>query len=594
MQRALLLAAGLAAATATAATAAAARTPAQEAFIADLTARVASGVSAPQALAEATAAERVRAAGRLRAAHARGALGDVVVTTSLGPLIGIGGGNASVNPFLGVPFAQPPVGALRWAAPQAPQAWGPTPRNATWFGLTCMQSEWYWGILTGLGEDCLNLDIYVPNKAAPPGGFPVMLFFYGGSFTYGGASFPLYDGETDVALMKDVILVSANYRLNVFGFLAGDELQAESGDGSVGNYGLQDQRAAMRFVQAEIAAFGGDPTRVTIFGESAGGASVSNHLVSPRSLGLFAGAIIESGSFSDWTAQPLFIARTRLPQVAANCGCPTSGAPMLACLRAVNETTMLAADHGLTSAFLEWAPTIDGVEVVDDPRVLVRDGKVAPVPVMLGFNADEGTLFNSAKTDLNASGFIGAIADFVGPVVAPTVAAQYPLQDYESPWWAICAMLGDSQMICPGQQSAAWLGNASRPGGPKTTHVYYYTQILAILDVVDLFRNLRCCHGSELISVFDFSVALIGAGEADMARAFVGFWTNFASSGDPNVGAASGLPLWPAFGASRTVGMIATTPAGVNFTVVEGGVRQQQCAFWQTLNINATKIFGSP
>ena len=299
-----------------------------------------------------------------------------------------------------------------------------------------------------------------------------MLFFFGGSFTYGGASFPLYDGETDVALMKDVILVATNYRLNVFGFLAGDELQAESGDGSVGNYGLQDQRAAMRFIKSEIAAFGGDATRVTIFGESAGGASVSNHLVSPRSLGLFSGGIIESGSFSDWTAQPLSIARTRLPQVAANLHCPTSGAPMLACLRAVNETAMLAADHGLTEAFLEWAPTIDGVEVVDDPRALVAAGKVAPVPVMLGFNADEGTLFDSAPTDLNASGYLAAIAEFVGPEVAPTIAAQYPLADYESPWWAVSAILRDSQMLCPGQQSAAWLGNSSRPGGPKDVHVY--------------------------------------------------------------------------------------------------------------------------
>ena len=130
-----------------------------------------------------------------------------------------------------------------------------------------------------------------------------MMFFYGGSFTFGGASFPLYDGDQDVVLSEDVILVATNYRLNVFGFLAGDELRAENADGMTGNYGLQDQRAALQYLHDNIAAFGGDPARVTIFGESAGGASVSNHLVSPRSRGLFSGAMIQSGSFSDWSSQ---------------------------------------------------------------------------------------------------------------------------------------------------------------------------------------------------------------------------------------------------------------------------------------------------
>ena len=235
------------------------------------------------------------------------------------------------------------------------------------------------------------MDIYVPNTAPPAGGFPVMTFFFGGSFTYGGASFPLYDGETDVALMKDVILVAVNYRLNAFGFLAGDLLKAESGDGSVGNYGFQDQRAALRFVSQEIAAFGGNPARVTIFGESAGGASVSNHLVSPRSRGLFAGAIIESGSFSPWTAQPYNISKLRLAGMASNLGC--TGAPdVLACMRAVNATTLLNSQGGLIQGQLEWGPSIDGVEVVDDPRILAASGAVAPVPVMLGFNHDEGSL----------------------------------------------------------------------------------------------------------------------------------------------------------------------------------------------------------
>jgi para-nitrobenzyl esterase len=562
----------------------------QEIFISDLHSFASLPDATPtRVLSQASIAQFSRKVSRFSDARASGKLGDVIVHTSLGPLVGIGGGNATTNQFLGVPFAAPPIGPLRWVAPQPPIAWAPNTRNATWFSPGCMQDEWYWGILGGISEDCLYLNIYVPNKTPPPGGFPVMLFWYGGSFTYGAATFPLYDGETDVALTKDVILVTSGYRLGVFGFLAGDELRDESSDSSVGNYGLQDQTAALHFIQNEIAAFGGDTTRVTIFGESAGGASVSNHLVAPRSLGLFSGAIIESGSFSDWTAQPYNISKTRLPQVAANVKCPTSGPTMLSCLRAINETEMLAADKHLTSAFLEWSPVIDGVEVLDDPRALLAAGKVAPVPVMMGFNADEGTLFNSAPTDLNASGYVSAIADIIGQALAPTVAAEYPISEYESPWWAICATLRDSQMLCPATQSAARLANPDRPGGIKPAFVYYYNYILLIIDVVDIFKNLRCFHGSELVSVFDFTVALIGDGEQNTAAKVVEYWTNFAVSGDPN---GPNLPTWPAYGDAHNVAMISTGGGDLNFTVLTGGVAQDKCDFWQTIKINSSSIFG--
>ena len=175
-------------------------------------------------------------------------------------------------------------------------------------------------------------------------------------------------------------------------------------------------------------------------------------------------------------AQPYNISKTRLPQVARNLGCSGSTGPaLLTCLRAVNETALLAADHGLTEAFLEWSPVIDGVEVLDDPRVLAAAGKLAPVPVMLGFNADEGTLFNSAPTTLNASLYEAAIATDIGDVLAPSVVANYPLLQYESPWWAICAILRDSQMLCPGQQTANWVSTAPTP---QNAFVYFYTQIL--------------------------------------------------------------------------------------------------------------------
>jgi len=190
-------------------------------------------------------------------------------------------------------------------------------------------------------------------------------------------------------LGNSTIFVTINYRLGVYGFLAGDALKAESPDGSVGNYGFQDQRRALQFVIDTIADFGGNPNLITIFGESAGGGSTSDHLVSPRSRGMFQRAAIESGAWAPWSAQPYNISATRLPQLAQKNNC--SNAPdVVACLRAIDAQTLFSNSDGLTSAFLEWSPVIDGVELTDDPRNLLAAGAVAPVPIMLGFNHDEG------------------------------------------------------------------------------------------------------------------------------------------------------------------------------------------------------------
>lgn len=350
----------------------------------------------------------------------------------------------------------------------------------------------------------------------------------------------------------------------------------------------------MKWVRDEIANFGGNPAQVTIFGESAGGGSVSNHLASPRSRGLFARAAIESGSFASWTAQPYNISRTRLPQVARNLQCSGSSGPaLLACLRAVNETALLAADHDLTEAFLEWSPVIDGVEVLADPRALAAAGAIAPVPVLMGFNADEGTLFNNAPTDLNATQYEAAIATDIGPVLAPQVAAAYPLAEYESPWWAICAILRDSQMLCPGQDTARWVSTA--PAAPQNAFAYFYTQILILTDFIDLFRNLRCFHGSELVSVFDFSVLLWNDEEVAMAMTIVGFWTNFARFGDPADPRGAPVPAWPAYasGAGKNVAVIsAGDKVSANVTVVAGGLRGAECALWGNVTIPASTIWG--
>lgn len=307
-----------------------------------------------------------------------GATGNVSVVTPFGVVTGIAGAGNGSNAFLGIPYAVPPVGPLRWKPPQALGMLPSSPYNAMQYGHVCPQGEWIWAIGSpGFSEDCLYLNIYTPSAPAPAGGYPVMLFLHGGSWVFGSGSFLLYDGTADEDLVQDVIIVTINYRLGALGFLAGQPLLDESTDGSVGNYGFQDQRAALQFVRSIIGSFGGDANTVMLFGESAGAGSTTNHLVSPRSQGLFQRAAMESGSFTPWAAQPLNISMSRFAPISTNVGCAGAGtnAQILACMRALNYSALLNGDkNNVPQGVIEWSPTIDGVELVGDPRDLLAAG----------------------------------------------------------------------------------------------------------------------------------------------------------------------------------------------------------------------------
>lgn len=229
-----------------------------------------------------------------------GVFGSVVVTTKYGSLQGGKSLFEDVVYFKGVPHSKPPLGELRFMSPIAPEAWNGT-RNAKDFASDCMQWKDSSSLAGKTSEDCLYLNIWYKNDGKQ--GKPVMLFFYGGSWSWGGTQFDLYNGERFIKERDGVILVTANYRLGPLGFLA-----AAGNDQLPGNQGLLDQRNAMIWISENIAAFGGDPARLTIFGESAGSGSVSCHLVMPASWPYFSKAMMESGPMAPWIARPLSVA----------------------------------------------------------------------------------------------------------------------------------------------------------------------------------------------------------------------------------------------------------------------------------------------
>lgn len=308
------------------------------------------------------------------------------VRISNGVIEGIGAQKSGVRIFKGIPFAQPPTGVLRWKEPQPVRNWDGV-RQATQFGPRCMQAPIFVDMgfrSNGMSEDCLYLNVWTPARSGKER-LPVMVYFYGGGFVAGDGSEPRYDGESMAA--KGIVTVTTNYRLGIFGFLAHPELTAESPHHASGNYGLLDQAAALRWVQQNIAVFGGDPKRVTIAGESAGSVSVSALMASPLSKNLIAGAIGESGGITGTLpAVSLSQAEQSGLKFAAELG-----APSLAALRAMDSQQIFepATKGGLATG--GFPINIDGYFLPEDPTAIYAAGRQAHVPLLIGWNSEEMT-----------------------------------------------------------------------------------------------------------------------------------------------------------------------------------------------------------
>ena len=449
--------------------------------------------------------------------------------------------------WLGIPYATPPLGPLRFQPTQPlTSTWSGT-RDATAYAPDCHQN----GVPTS-SEDCLYLNVYAPSNATDMSQLPVMVFLYGGSWISGGTSqayFPIYTGAYLLEAGKQVILVTLNYRLGPLGFLGSPVLAANSTDRSTGNYGLQDQREALKWVKANIINFGGNPENILLFGESAGAGSVSNHLVLEKSCGLFNYALMESGPFAHWTARPLSVANTQFERLAKGLQCSGNNDQILECLRSKTAAELTSIHVSVPEYFTEWSPTIDGVELLDNPQKLAEKGQFCSVPTLLGTNLNEGTMFagNVSKT-MNETEYADYLVYRYGPW-STDLLKYYPASNYKSPWHAAAAIITDGDMVCPARRTARWLTTKNQQG--KSSEVFLYSFNHVISEIAIFEPDYGVFHGSELLFVFDLpswvynDIPIVWTdSERVLAKRFGDYWTQFAANGNPT---NSNSPSWPTY-----------------------------------------------
>lgn len=516
----------------------------------------------------------VAASGLWMRTHAQGT--SCFVTTSSGDVLGVNAGTSCA--FLGVPYAAPPTGARRWKRPEPVAVWAPLVLNATTAAPSCPQLNSANGQPQG-AEDCLKLNVWTPNPL-PPSGAPVIVWFHGGSFVNASANFAPQNGQR-LAALTGAIVVAPNYRLGPFGYLRSAALVAE--DLAAGNYGLLDQRAALMWVRDHIAAFGGDPNNVTIGGQSAGGHSVSLHMVSPGSAGLFHRAIMQSGSASSrWRTSS--DADAQGEEFSAALGCTNSDPALeVACLRLKTRDQILLArppalfEQVVDTGRPQWTPIVDHVEIPDQPRSLYETGAFSHVPVVVGSTRDDGWTFvnRSFPSGVTEAQYEATVATEFGADAA-AVLAMYPLSEFASPKDALVRLVGDVDYTCEAQRVARLIE-------PTKTPVYLYSFEREIDTVVPD----RVAHGMDVNFVFgnDYGPPLFPAyaltGEdLVLAQQVGGYWTRFAATGSPNTDDPA-VVHWPAFKHPAGRGRGSDKYAILDLTIQEGlRFHEAQCDFW--------------
>jgi para-nitrobenzyl esterase len=481
---------------------------------------------------------------------------SAVVRTSDGPVRGTV--TRGATQFQGIPYAAPPVGQRRWTSPAAPTPWN-APRDASKPGPSCPQTESFIGDKPSENEDCLTLNVTAPRGAR---NLPVMVWVHGGGFFSGTSDH--YDGA-ELATKGDVVVVTVNYRLGVFGFLAHPGLPGS------GNYGLEDQQAALRWVQRNVAGFGGDPSQVTLFGESAGGMSTCNHLMSPGSAGLFARAIIQSGPctmdkewpLGSWMPRSLTTAQQQGAKIASTVGCTD-----VACLRGKPVPDLLAASEGG-----QGMGPVYGTRVLPlSPAEALRSGRFARVPVMQGTTHDEHATFQAGMEfytgqPTSADDYNSGLDDFFGPAKAAKIRAHYPLNG--TPGAVLSKIWTDSAWSCTAHRTDQLLDRGT------TVYGYEFADENApwLPGVFTPSFPTGAYHAAELQYLFpgSYDAPKLPAAQQKLADQMISYWTRFAHTGNPN---GPGTPYWaPSTVQSLAPGAIRP----VDFAA------EHQCGFWNSL-----------
>jgi para-nitrobenzyl esterase len=369
--------------------------------------------------------------------------------------------------FLGIPFAAPPVGGLRWKPPLPAAPWTPATLNATVATPSCPQNNPPGTDAIEGSEDCLKLNIWTP-RPTPATPAPVIVWIHSGAFQAGSANMPAHDGR-NMAERTGAIVVAANYRIGPFGFLGHAALTAEDPEyPSSGNYGFLDQRAALAWVRDHIAAFGGNPNDVTIAGQSAGAHSVSLHIVSPRSAGYFGRAIMQSG-FASTRWRTLAAAESMGTELAATLGC-TEASQVLACMRSKSTGQVLLVLPAGQEQFAEtsrgsWGPVVDGLEIPDQPRLLYESRSFNHVPMILGATGAEGWTYvdRSFPAGLTAAVYGATVETEFGTPDAPAILTMYPVTSFPSPKDALARMTGDVEAVCEARRIARLVERTRTP-----------------------------------------------------------------------------------------------------------------------------------
>lgn len=475
--------------------------------------------------------------------------------TDRGPITGIVA--PAHRTFLGIPYAAPPIGALRFAAPIEHEAWS-APRDATKLGAPCIQPD---SEARGpSSEDCLTLNIWTPNTAETAR--PVMVWIHGGAFFQGSGGDAIYDGSK-LAVRTGAVVVTLNYRLGALGFLAHPAL------GNSASFGILDQRAALSWVAKNIARFGGDPRRVTIFGESAGAWSVCVHLASPKSYGLYSRAIMQSGACENALYFDRSEAIIQGGIFAQRAGC--TGDKMVDCLRrrdAQALSKLLPMKRGLLlPPGVWWGPVVDGVDLPREPLEAIRRGEFARVPLMIGANRDEGTLHTIGFKEVTEHEVAAFAEEVFGEVAGVRVPERYrrPV-----PKDSLTDIVTDGIFVCEARRIARAVSAAGVP-----VYLYHFTRALADPRV----HALGATHSVDLF--FLWGNADLGYGiapeEQPLSEAMMDAWGAFARDGVPAASEA-----WPRYTAESDEHRILDLPTA-SAAPTGRGLKSEICDFWDGL-----------